>query len=113
MVYRRSLQESLETLSMYEAVLSILENNSRDLSNLLAREGESPDKTSRARVEALVQEIHENRERAVQIFRRIGKKIQDAKRPPTADSQTPAKSRMELLREKYFKAPETPNPSER
>lgn len=109
MSYRRSLKDSVETLATLEVVLTILESKSRDLANLISRDGSSPDKASMLRINALVKEISENRDKALSIFKRIGRKVRDSKKPvapangPTAD---PGKSRMDALREKYMKTPE-------
>jgi hypothetical protein len=112
MAYRRSLKDSVETLANLEIVLTVLESKSRDLSNLISRDGSSPDKASMLRINALVKEISDNREKALSIFKRIGRKVRETKKPAAttapADAKDPAKSRMDSLREKYLKNPEAP-----
>jgi hypothetical protein len=111
MNYRRSLKTSVETLKNLETVLTVLESKSRDLASLISREGDSPDKASMLRVQALVKEITENRSKALSIFKRIGRKVRDAtKKPGTAPANTgaaapadPNKTRMDSLKERYLK----------
>ncbi len=112
MEYRSSLQESMDTLASYQTLLEVLEGNCRDLAGLLSGNAESPGKDSQMRVQTLVREISENQQRAVSIFKRLGRKIQDSKpkkkevvQGTSTGTAAPAvKSRTEQLREKYLKS---------
>ena len=101
MRYRDSIRKSLETLQHLEDILSVLENKSRDLSSLLSREGEAPDKSSLGKVQGLMKEIKDGRDKALSLFRKIGRKVRDLRKEGeglTEDEQT----QLDRLRQKYL-----------
>jgi len=101
MRYRDSIRKSLETLQHLEDILSVLENKSRDLSSLLSREGEAPDKSSLGKVQGLMKEIKDGRDKALSLFRKIGRKVRDLRKEGeelTDDEQ----KQLDRLRQKYL-----------
>lgn len=103
MRYRDSIRKSLETLQHLEDILSVLENKSRDLNNLLAREGEAPDKSSLGKVQSIMKEIAENRDKALSIFRKVGRKVRDL-RKEGQDLTEDEQKNLDRLRQKYLGA---------
>lgn len=101
MRYRDSIRRSLETLQHLEDILSVLENKSRDLNNLLAREGEAPDKSSLGKVRAIMKEITENRDKALSIFRKVGRKVRDLRKEGQDLTEDEQKT-LDRLRQKYL-----------
>lgn len=99
-LYRDSIHRSLETLRNLEQILSVLENKSRDLYTLISREGQGPDKASMARVRSLIQDIERSREKALSIFRKIGRKVRDLRRGKEHAEESG--DRMQDLRKKYL-----------
>lgn len=105
-VYRNSLCNALQTLQELDMILAVLEGKSRDLANLMMRDAKSHDKTATARAVGLIREIKESREKALTIFRKLGKKIRDVKRTATPEGETElaGKKKIDALREKYSKS---------